>query len=557
MECSSEVVQPEGALRRWCGGRGNGRLLAGRYRTRHGHVRGVIGVAATGAYPVRVEASLDAPLSRWLWLIKWLLLIPHYIVLGLLWIAFVVLSVVAFFAILFTGTYPGGIFEFNVGVLRWTWRVQYYAVGAFGTDRYPPFTLADDPSYPAHLEVEYPQRLSRGLVLVKWWLLAIPHYIIVAVFTGGGLWLAWRAGNDNPNTNWPGLIAILAVIAAVVLLFTGRYPRQIFDFVLGMNRWVLRVAAYAGLMTDAYPPFRLDMGGHDPATVTMPPPSPGQDPASAAEPPGQPGEPGEPGQALPAGEDGTPAGPPSGGQAGQQSPAEGQAGAAPGGQRTGWTAGRIVAVVAGAVLVLCSLGLLGAGGTALWADTAARQGGYVDLGSATYASSGYAVASDTVELHAAGGGWDAARAFFGTVRIRATSAVSTAPVFIGIARAGAASRYLAGVAHATVRGATGTSGWYTERGGTAPAVRPSRAFIWDAQATGSGTQTVVWPVRSGDWTVVAMNADGSRPVSVRVNVAATLPALSWIAGGLLAGGVIALAAGVLLLVIPVRRASQH
>ena len=229
-------------------------------------------MTAAGAYPVRVDASLDAPLSRWLWLVKWLLLIPHYLVLVLLWITFVVLSVVAFFAILFTGSYPRPIFEFNVGVLRWTWRVQYYAVGAFGTDRYPPFTLADDPSYPAHLEVEYPERLSRGLVLVKWWLLAIPQYIIVGLFTGGGLWVAWRAG-DNPDSSWPGLIAILAVIAAVVVLFTGRYPRQIFDFVLGLNRWVLRVAAYAALMTDAYPPFRLDMGGPDPASVAVSRPS--------------------------------------------------------------------------------------------------------------------------------------------------------------------------------------------------------------------------------------------------------------------------------------------
>ncbi|MDX2602494.1 DUF4389 domain-containing protein [Streptomyces caniscabiei] len=206
--------------------------------------------------PVRLTATCDPQLSRWLWLVKWLLALPHYVVLVFLWVAFVLVGVVAFFAILFTGRYPRPLFDFSTGVLRWSWRVAFYTYGALGTDRYPPFTLAEVADYPAHLDVAYPEQLSRGLVLVKWWLLAIPHYLVLGII-GGGVHVAWTSG---------GLIALLTFFAGVALLFTGVYPRGIFDLVVGLDRWVLRVAAYTSLLTDVYPPFRLDQGGREPGT---------------------------------------------------------------------------------------------------------------------------------------------------------------------------------------------------------------------------------------------------------------------------------------------------
>jgi Domain of unknown function (DUF4389) len=469
-------------------------------------------MAAAQEYPVRVDASLDAPLSRWLWLVKWLLLIPHYVVLAFLWLGFVAVSAVALVAIVITGRYPRSLFEFNVGVLRWTWRVQYYAAAAFGTDRYPPFTLADDPAYPARLEIAYPQRLSRGLALIKWWLLAIPHYIIVGVFTGGGVWVIGHLGRSG--TSWPGLISILALIAAVVLLFTGQYPRQLFDLVVGLNRWVLRVAAYAALMTDQYPPFRLDQGGHEPGALTMPPSS---------------------GPGIQAGPAGDPAPP----------------------LRSGWTSGRVACVVAGALLAVVSLGLLGLGGAATWATTAGRQAGYVNLGSETFHSSGYAVASSPVELDAHTPGWDAVRTLFGTVRLTATPA-SRERLFLGIAPADQAATYLSGTSYVTVRDITSSRHVeYTAHSGTAAPAPPGRTGIWTALATGPGRQTLTWQPRTGNWTLVAMNADGSRPVSLRVAVAATVPGLPWIAGALLTAGVVGLLLGVTLIVVPARRAAAR
>src|ERR1700760_1045755 len=115
-------------------------------------------------YPVQVRTRLDEPVSRWLWLVKWLLAIPHYIVLFFLWIAFAVVTVIAFFAILFTGRYPRALFGFNLGVLRWSWRGGYYTYSPLGTARSPPFSLGQEPGYPATLDIAYPERLSRGLV---------------------------------------------------------------------------------------------------------------------------------------------------------------------------------------------------------------------------------------------------------------------------------------------------------------------------------------------------------------------------------------------------------
>jgi hypothetical protein len=209
------------------------------------------------AYPVILKGELTDPPARGWWLIKWLLGIPHYIVLFFLWIAFMVVWVITFFAILFTGKHPKSLFDFKVGVLRWTWRVGFYSYQALGTDKYPPFSLQPVDDYPADLNIPYTEKMSRGLVLVKWWLLAIPHYIITGILVGTSI--SWEMSNNGNggSIESTGLIFILAIFAAIVVLFMGNYPQSIFKLVVGFNRWVYRVAAYVTLMTDEYPPFRL------------------------------------------------------------------------------------------------------------------------------------------------------------------------------------------------------------------------------------------------------------------------------------------------------------
>ncbi|MCP2292005.1 DUF4389 domain-containing protein [Nocardia amikacinitolerans] len=221
---------------------------------------------AAAVNPVRVRGDLDPGLSRWMWLVKWILALPHYIVLFFLHIAYFVVSVIAFFAILFTGRYPRGLFDFNVGVMRWNWRVSFYALTVLGTDKYPPFHLRPDADYPADLEVDYPETLHRGLVLIKWWLLAIPHYLIIGALMSGAIGTAMQDnGSDAWNVvlAWPVIYLLLAV-ALIALLFTAVYPKGMYDFVVGINRWAIRVQAYASLMRDEYPPFRLDQGSREP-----------------------------------------------------------------------------------------------------------------------------------------------------------------------------------------------------------------------------------------------------------------------------------------------------
>ncbi|MET4059292.1 hypothetical protein ABIB35_000823 [Arthrobacter sp. UYP6] len=273
---------------------------------------GVRDAALSGPrYPARLYGELEPNLSRWMWLVKWFLAIPHYIVLFFLWIAFFVTTVVAGFAILFTGRYPHGLFDFNVGVVRWSWRVTFYATRVLGTDRYPPFTL-DRTDYPADFSVDYPRELSRWLVLIKWWLLVIPQALVVSAFTQaavvvnrfyisggqgqewsggwtqmvpGGMWAAaWDEGWEGApaavvSTQGLSLLTLLVLIAVVILLFRGRYPRHLFDLLMGLNRWSYRVLAYAALMRDDYPPFRLDQGPADrrdeAAGLGRPEPGPG------------------------------------------------------------------------------------------------------------------------------------------------------------------------------------------------------------------------------------------------------------------------------------------
>lgn len=475
--------------------------------------------------PVRIEATLQPGLNRRCWLVKWLLLIPHLFILLFLWIAFGLVTIVAFFAILVTARCPRSLFGLNVGVLRWTWRVDCYGYGVLGTDRYPPFTLADVPDYPAHVDIAYPDQLSRGLVLVKWWLLAIPQFIVVSIFVGGA-GAGWAGHDRTAAAGAGGLIGILVLVAAVILAFTGNYPRPLFDFVLGLHRWTVRVVAYAVLMTDRYPPFRLDAGGAEPASGPMdqlPPPD-----------------------GLPF--DARMVGPPPDGP----SPVE----PAPVDPASGWVTGRIVSVCPGSLLALVAIGMLAGGGALAWLDHSQRDAaGYLTSPVRTFATSTSALTTDRIHL---GATTDVApSSFLGTIRIRATATDPAQPVFVAIGPHDSVDRYLQGVSHVTITGWVGQSTDSQETVGSAPTVPPTSAGIWVRSASGVGTQSIRWKPTGGAWTVVVMRPDGAPGVSVAADLGATLPELVWASAGILVVGGVLLIGALALIVVPIVLASRR
>jgi Domain of unknown function (DUF4389) len=455
-------------------------------------------------YPVRVEGHLEHP-SRGLWLIKWLLVIPHYFVLAFLWIGFFISALIAFFALLFTGRYPAALFDFNVGVMRWSWRVAFYAFGANGTDRYPPFALEDVSGYPARLAIDYPEHQRKGLPLIGWWLAGIPQYLVAGVFLGGGA-AAWAWYDHSwQGPTYAGLIDLLVFVSVLVLLFRGEYPRSIFDFVLGLNRWVLRAVAYAALMTPEYPPFRIDGGETEPGgalTVTAPP---------AAVTPDAP----------------------------MTESATSPEAATTGRRGERWGAGRVVALVAASILALVSLGLVGAGGAGIVLDQTERDSsGYVMSSTEPYSTATYALVSASYR-GGTSGDWFVNRDLIGTVKVQVNS---TRPVFIGIGPEDAVNTYLGSVSHASGSSLTTRSADFRAYSGGAPSSPPTTQTFWAAKAIGSGQQALTWKPQAGNWRIVLMNADGSAGVSSDVSIGARMPHILTI-------GIVVAGVGLVLLLI--------
>ncbi|MEU4689905.1 DUF4389 domain-containing protein [Actinoplanes sp. NPDC023714] len=411
------------------------------------------------SYPLRVEARRDEPLSRGLWLVKWLLLIPHYVVLAVLWTGLVVLTLAAYLAVLVTGRYPRSIEAYNLGVLRWTWRVGFYGYGALGTDRYPPFTLADVADYPARLQLDEPSRPPRWLPLVAW-LFAIPHLFVLAALAGA---VTWTYG-DNDGRSAMGVVAAAIVVVGGALLFTGRYPAGLFDLVVGVIRWNLRVAAYLMLLTPRYPPLRLDQGGTEPGDLPDDHPRP----------------------------------------------------AGPGRSRS--AAGPVTALIAGVVLLLPALGAGVAGGGLLALNADRDDDGFVASRLVNFSSSTAAITAEDVKVYDADR-WVRDLAGIDQIRIT-TTATGNRPVFVGIGPRAAVDRWLSATTHDRITGVTGRHVTYQRESGSMQVLpNPAGQDFWLASAFGPRSATLTWTVSEGDFTVVLANLGGAPGVSADVRAA--------------------------------------
>jgi hypothetical protein len=212
---------------------------------------------------------------------------------------------------------------------------------------------------------------------------------------------------------------------------------------------------------------------------------------------------------------------------------------------SGWTTGRIIALAAGSVLLLISLVFVVGGATLMWADSEQVHSGYVTTTTATYSTRGYALASDAITRHSRG-------LFVDGIRIRITSSDPSRPLFAGIAATGDVERYLNGVSHTTVDGHD-----VTDHPGSGVPAAPAAALPWAARTQGTGNLTLTWAVRDGAWTVVVMNADARPGLSVRAEAGISALALPWLAGEMLAAGLLTGVAAAVLILVPVRMASAR
>lgn len=324
----------------------------------------------------------------------------------------------------------------------------------------------------------------------------------MAIFIGG---IGPVFGAEGP-LQWliGGLVGVLVLAAGIVLAFTGRYPAPIYDVAVGMDRWALRVAAYAALMTDAYPPFRLDIGGSDP----------GDELAGPLVPPAP----------------------------------------VPSSVPVGWTGPRVVAVVAGAVLTLSGAGLLAAGGAALWADRTARTDGMLTTSTWHHDTPARALITEHVGLPDLDLNWFGPDSLLGSVRVD-LAAGDGSQRFVGIARTADVEAYLDGVAYATIQDLTSDQDAELSPGDRVPA-DPDQVGIWVASTSGPTPRELTWDSSGGDWTIVIMRPDGSAGFDATVRAGAEIPVLPWIAGGALGVGGLVSVAGIVLLVLPVTRASR-